>query len=376
MTGSDGSPRIPIDRPWGVIEVVHDIPRIAADWDALADAVDASPFSRAGWYTAWWDAFGDEGRLGVIALRGAEGRLRALAPLVRDGAVTRSPTNEHTPRFGFLAEDDEALGELARIIFRLRQQRLSLSPLDTEAPTLDAVREAAEDAGYKVVERVELTSPFRSLEGVTEPDSLLDRKMRKELRRCRRRLEESGALEVVIERGDGDLEGALAEAFDVESRGWKGESGTAIAASDDTRAFYSGVARWAAGKGTLRLVQLRLDGRTIAFEIDILQGGGMHSLKAGFDPEHGKSSPGHLVALAAVEEAITGGARSYELLGDAEPYKLRWTETCHEMRSVEASAPTARGRAEHLRMSILRPAQGRLTRAGAAVRSKVRRDDR
>ena len=376
MTGSDGSPRTPIDRPWGVIEVVHDISRIAADWDALADSVGASPFSRAGWYTAWWEAFGDEGRLGVIALRGAEGRLRALAPLVRAGAVTRSPSNEHTPRFGFLAEDDEALGELARIIFRLRQQRLSLSPLDSAAPSLGAVREAAEDAGYRVVERVELTSPFRSLEGVTEPDSLLERKMRKELRRCRRRLEESGSLEVVVERGEGDLEAALAEAFDVESLGWKGESGTAIAASDATRAFYSDVAHWAAGRGTLRLVQLRLDARTIAFEIDLLEGGRMHSLKAGFDPEHGRSSPGHLVALAAVEEAIACGARSYELLGDAEPYKLRWTDTCHEMRSVEASAPTARGRAEHLRMRVLRPARGRLTRVGEAVRSKVRRDDR
>jgi CelD/BcsL family acetyltransferase involved in cellulose biosynthesis len=376
MTASDGRADTPTIRAWGVIEVVHDLPRIAAEWDGLADRVGASPFARPGWYEAWWEAFGDEGRLGVVALRGESGRLRAVAPLVRDGAVTRSPSNEHTPRFGLLAEDEEALGELARIIFRLRQQRLSLSPLDAAAPTLDAVRAAAEEAGYRTVERVELTSPFRALAGVTEADALLDRKMRKELRRCRRRLEERGALEVVVERGDGDLEAALEEAFDVEARGWKGEAGTAIAASDDTRAFYAGVARWAAGRGTLRFVQLRLDGRVIAFEIDILEGGGLHSLKAGFDPEYAASSPGHLAALAAVQEAIDAGAATYELLGDAEPYKLKWTDTCHEMRSIEASAPTPRGRAEHLRMRVLRPAKGRISRAGAHLRSKVRRDDR
>jgi CelD/BcsL family acetyltransferase involved in cellulose biosynthesis len=242
MTGSDGSPRSSIDRPWGVIEVVHDISRIASEWDALADSVDASPFSRPGWYTAWWEAFGDQGRFGVIALRGAEGRLVALAPLVRDSAVTRSPTNEHTPRFGLLGEDAEAHDEIARILFRLRQQRLSLSPLETGTPSFEAVRDAAEAAGYRVVERVELTSPFRSLEGVTEADALLDRKFRKELRRCRRRLEETGRLEVVVERGDGDLEAALREAFDVESRGWKGEAGTAIGASDATQVFYGDVA--------------------------------------------------------------------------------------------------------------------------------------
>jgi CelD/BcsL family acetyltransferase involved in cellulose biosynthesis len=200
--------------------------------------------------------------------------------------------------------------------------------------------------------------------------------MRKELRRCRRRLEERGALELVVERGDGDLDDALEQAFDEEGRGWKGEAGTAIAASEDTRAFYSSVARWAAQRGTLRLVQLRLDGRTIAFELDILQGGGLHSLKAGMDPEYGTFSPGHLAALAAVQEAIDGGARTYELLGNAEPYKLKWTDTCHELRSIEASAPTARGRAEHFRMRIVRPAKGRLARVGGQLRSKVRRDDR
>ena len=376
MTAPDGSADTPVVRAWGVIEVVHEIPRIAAEWDALADRVDASPFSRPGWYAAWWEAFGDDGRFGVVALRGESGRLRAVAPLVRDGAVTRSPSNEHTPRFGLLAEDEDALAELSRIIFRLRQQRLSLWPIDTEAPTLAALRAAAEEAGYRTVERVELASPYRSLEGVAEAEALLDRKMRKDLRRCRRRLEERGDLQVVVERGDGDLDAALEEAFDVEARGWKGAAGTAIGAADATRDFYASVARWAAERGTLRLVQLRLDGRTIAFEIDILEGGGLHSLKAGFDPEYAASSPGHLAAHAAVQEAIDGGARSYELLGDAEPYKLKWTDTCHEMRSLEASAPTARGRAEHFRMRVVRPAKGRLARAGERLRSKVRRGDR
>lgn len=376
MNASDGSADAPVVRAWGVIEVIHEIPRIADEWEALADRVDASPFARPGWYAAWWDAFGDGGRFGVVGLRGQSGRLRAVAPLVREGAVTRSPANDHTPRFGLLAEDDDALAELAGIVFKLRQQRVSLTPVDVASPTYDAVRAAADAAGYRTVERVELTSPYRDLEGFTEAEALLDRKMRKELRRCRRRLEEHGAVELVVERGDGDLDDALEQALDVEGRGWKGEAGTSIAASEDTRAFYSAVARWAARRGTLRLVQLRLDGRTIAFELDILQGGGLHSLKAGMDPEYGSFSPGHLTALAAVQEAIDGGARTYELLGNAEPYKLKWTDTCHELRSIEASAPTARGRAEHFRMCVVRPAKGRLARVGGRLRSKVRRDDR
>ena len=131
---------------------------------------------------------------------------------------------------------------------------------------------------------------------------------------------------VGVEPRDGDLDALLDEAFAVEALGWKGETGSAIAASPETRRFYTAVARWAAARGTLRLVTARVDGRMVAFELDLLEAGRMHALKTGFDPEFGGYSPGHLVALAAVEHAIESGAASYELLGDDEPYKMKWTE--------------------------------------------------
>ena len=339
---------------------------IAAEWDALADLVGADPFCRPGWLTAWTRAFTPEGRLGAVALRGG-GRLRAIVPLVRQGVVTSSPTNEHTPRFRILGEDPAAVAELATIVFRLRQRRLSLSPMDVEEGTLAAFREAGEAAGYRMIERVELRSPYVSLDGVAEPDGVLDRKMRKELRRCRRRLEEAGSLEAAVDRGEGDLDAILDEAFAVEGLQWKGEGGTAITSSPQTHAFYLDVARWAAARGTLRLVNLRLDGRMIAFELDILDASGLYSLKAGFDPEQARFSPGHLVALAAIGEGLAAGAPTYELLGDAEPYKMRWTETTREMRSLDASPGTAAGAVEHLRQRYLRPAGRRIAARASSI---------
>ena len=368
MSPPDDSPPPLVASPWSLIEVVHDIETIAADWDALADRAGADPFCRPGWFAAWMRAFTPEGRLGAIALQGG-GRLRAIVPLVRQGVVTASPTNEHTPRFRILGEDAAAVAELATIVLRLRQRRLSLSPLDVEEGTLDAFRAAAEAAGYRTIERVELRSPYVALAGIDEPDAMLERKMRKELRRCRRRLEEAGALEIAVDRGRDDLDALLAEAFAVEELQWKGEGGTAIMSSPQTHAFYLDVARWAAGRGTLRLVNLRLDGRMIAFELDILDASGLYSLKAGFDPEHARFSPGHLVALGAIAEGLAAGAPTYELLGDAEPYKMRWTETTREMRSLEASPGTAAGTVEHLRQRYLRPARRRIARRTASLAS-------
>ncbi|ODU04137.1 MAG: hypothetical protein ABS81_11460 [Pseudonocardia sp. SCN 72-86] len=34
------------------------IQELADEWDDLVDRVGATPFHRAGWFRAWWDAFG------------------------------------------------------------------------------------------------------------------------------------------------------------------------------------------------------------------------------------------------------------------------------------------------------------------------------
>ena len=40
-------------------------PRLAEEWDGLADRVGAAPWTRPGWVAAWWRAFGS-GRLQIV----------------------------------------------------------------------------------------------------------------------------------------------------------------------------------------------------------------------------------------------------------------------------------------------------------------------
>ena len=367
MSAEHGRAPRSADQPWSVIEVAPEIEPLAAEWDALADRAGADPFARPGWVAAWMRSFAPPGRLGVVVLRG-EGRLRAVVPLLRRGAVTRSPTNEHTPRFRLLGEDDAAVDELARVVLRLRQRRLSLVPVHVEDRTLAAIRSAAGAAGHRVIERVALRSPFVPLAGVAEAGDVLDRRRRKDLRRCRRRLEEQGDLVISVERGGPGLEEVLAGAFAVEERQWKGEDGTAITSSPRTHAFYLEVSRWAARAGTLRLLSMRLDGRMIAFELCLLDSTGLYSLKAGFDPDHRRFSPGHLLALAAIDEALAAGVATYELLGDDEPYKMAWTERVRELLSVDVSPATPAGTAEHVRLRYLRPVRRRVATAASSLR--------
>jgi CelD/BcsL family acetyltransferase involved in cellulose biosynthesis len=331
-----------------VIEVHDDVAPLAAEWDELADRAGAGAFTRPGWVTAWRDAFAPPGRVGILTLRRG-GRLAGVLPLVRRAGATAALANGHTPRVDLLAEDDAAAAELARAATLLRGRRLTLAPVESGSRSERALRQAAAGSGHRVVSRTVLRSPYLTIPpGTTATDALLGRGMRKELRRCRRRLDERGEVTVQIERGDGDVEGCVREAVAIEARQWKGAAGTAIASDAATARFYAAVAHWAAGRGLLHLALLRLDGRAIAFELDLLDAGALSSLKAGFDPDFGKSAPGHLLALAAVDAALPRSITSYELLGDAEPYKLRWTSTCRDMLQLDLSPPTPLGRADHL----------------------------
>lgn len=347
-----------------MMEVVAPSPGLASEWDALADRAGARPFARPGWVEAWCAAFRPPGRLEVVTLRAGR-RLRALVPLTRRGAVSAAPSNAHTPAFGLVAEDGAAAADLAAAILSQRRRRVSLWPVEQGSTSLAALRDAADGAGWRSVERTLLRSPYLEIPaGTASGEALLGRSVRSDLRRRRRRLEESGRVEVQVEEGAGDVAARLAEGIAVEARQWKGTAGTAIASRADTRAFYAGVARWAAGRGILALSLLRLDGRAIAFELDLLDDDALYVLKRGFDPAHSRSAPGHLLGLAALDRGVARGITSYELLGDAEPWKLERTATVREMRRLDLSAPSPAGLASHLGAACGRPAVRRLRRYG------------
>ena len=47
-----------------------------------------------------------------------------------------------------------------------------------------------------------------------------------------------------------------------------------------------------------------------------------------------------------MKQAVASGAQRFEFLGAAEPWKLEWTEECHERILVRSYAPTVLGTAD------------------------------
>jgi CelD/BcsL family acetyltransferase involved in cellulose biosynthesis len=192
----------------------------------------------------------------------------------------------------------------------------------------------------------------------------LSRRLRKEIRRLERRAADAGHVEYEFATGTERLDEQLDEGFAIEGSGWKSESGSAIVSSPETHRFYRDVARWAAARGSLVLAFMRLDGRAVAFDMCFEEAGVAYVLKGGFDTAHRKLGPGTLLTHASIARAFERGLRSYELLGEADDYKLQWTSELRERVRVQLFAASPGGLARRLAWTHGRRAVARLRERG------------
>ncbi len=323
------------------IEIYDQVEPIYAAWDELATRLRAAPFLHPGWMSAWWEAFGPEKGFSVIALR-REGSLVAVMPIWRRGRVIASPTNWHTPAYGPVAEDEASKVSLMRTVFELAPRRIDLSFLNGSGGDVKWIGQAAQ--GYQITSRVVMRSPYVPVDDSWDAYwGTLPQKLRSNIRRRRRLLDKRGAVAVEISDGSSGMESLLAEGFRIEAAGWKGERGTAIASEPQTRRFYEQVCHWAAQRGLLRLIFLRVDGKAVVFNLCLETPDRHYVLKLGHDPDFDRESPATLLACDMIARTFAKGMKSYEWLGDALPYKLRWSKTSHEMVRVQAFAPSASG---------------------------------
>jgi CelD/BcsL family acetyltransferase involved in cellulose biosynthesis len=322
-------PIAPRPRPPESVELLDSADRIRADWDDLADRMEAAPFLRPGWIEPWQEAFCSGEPAYLVTRRDRE--LAGVLPLQRRRGTLVSTANWHTPLYGPVVADDAAAAELARGLLAHAGSRADLWFLDPEAPGFPQIASAAEAGGYGTIARTIAQSPYIAVEGSFEEFMAgLDRKFRKDIGRRWRRLEEQGGAEAVFEDGSEGLEDLLTDGFRLEGSGWKFEQGSAIASDPKRERFYREVARWAAERGWLRLAFLRVGGKSIAFDFGIEAHGVFYIPKGGFDVEYRKAGPGQLLTHAGIERAFELGLRSYELLGQQDEYKRQWTSAVRE----------------------------------------------
>ncbi len=155
-----------------------------------------------------------------------------------------------------------------------------------------------------------------------------------------RQLEKAGTLAYQRHRGT-DAVAALEEFLRLEAAGWKGRSGTALAALPRHGAYIREVVRNFAAIDVARIDLLRLDGAPIAGGLLLDLAGQSHFLKIAYDEGKARLSPGRALAIEMLRADFTTG-RSFRLdsgAGDrVDPSAYPWGEQLEMANAVIALA--------------------------------------
>jgi CelD/BcsL family acetyltransferase involved in cellulose biosynthesis len=314
-------------------------PHEDAEWERLALATNAPPFMRPGWLRCWADAFRRDLELATVR---RAGELVAVLPVVRRAGALVSAANSETPGFDAVVKDHRAALLLLRAITDCGFRKIDLAFLPANGTTAPVLQEIQAESRGEYVWHTSREQPYLNIDGGWS-DYLEDRvssKQRRELRRLERRLGDAGTVEFEVGPGKKSLDDALEEGFAIEARGWKGRAGTAVLSRRSTASFYWRVARWAADEGILRLAFLRVDGRAVAFCFTLVQNEVQYGLKICHDETLASASPGVVHLHRLLEHACNDPlVTRFELLGEADAYKVKFAHGCTEQLRVQVFGP-------------------------------------
>jgi CelD/BcsL family acetyltransferase involved in cellulose biosynthesis len=327
-----------IAEPWtietrrGGVDLVD---QLAPQWrDLCSRASSDEPFYRPEWIGAYLRAFQPEGHFLSLTAQRA-GRLTALLPLVEEHGFLcglpvrklRGTANVHSCRFD-LVRHTGAEGESAvKAIWQSIRDRLEWDVIELpdvpEGGGAEMLLDAARNDGYPTGQWPTMESPFVPLEGVTDPalipnNSHFRQNLRRRLRKARERWD------LRLRRIDTSEPGGLGSFYQVESGGWKGQRGSAIACENATMRFYNEIARVAALNGYFSLYLLEFGDQVVAGHFGLVYAGRYYTPKVAYDERFHTYGPGHLLVDAVLRDCLQQGLTEFDFLGPRMAWKDEW----------------------------------------------------
>lgn len=297
------------------------------DWHRMS--AGAGPTSTPEWASAWFEAYGSRYAIhsSLLEHRPGEALLPLVTPRRRPWRLELLSARQLAEPMDVLAADTASVESLAHTLAAERAN-LYLRRIPAGSTLVPAIRQAYRGRGAVVVGATS-PSPVLPIEkSWNEPERHMSKRRRSDLRRARRLAEDMGKVRYhLVQPFEDDLDQLLDEFVSVESAGWKGRSGSALAHQPDQQRFFRAYARAAARNGELRLAFLRIDNRVAAAQLAVHRAGALWLLKIGYDETFARCSPGTLLLLESVTTAAIEGARTVEFLGMSRPWTARWTTT-------------------------------------------------
>jgi CelD/BcsL family acetyltransferase involved in cellulose biosynthesis len=293
--------------------------RHAREWDDLAEvAKPATPMLSHAWISAFLRRRLPAERAWQCLLALAEGRLVGVLPLVRMDpprlgrllATWRAPEDYHTYAGDVLLAPSWERAAFDAFAHHLRTgaspwEVLELPRVRDDSPTMPMIRSAH---GFRtLVEHVDtgLYLPVRGTFG--EYLANLKKGFRQNLRTALNRAARLGTVEWSFHRGGESDSASLDRFLALETSGWKGSRGSAIAASPNLLEYYRDLTSRLAERRWLEFQFLAIGGRTVAGQMAVRIGRTLFVPKVAYDESFAECSPGNLLLRETLERTFADG---------------------------------------------------------------------
>lgn len=310
-----------------VVRALDGLAAHAEPWNRLAFvSPQQAPMLSYAWISAYFEHRLQPGESWFCLLAYDGSDLAGVLPVVvsprpglrlagRTRTVLRTPYDPHTISIAPLVAAGRELeviprlldmaGETERGWFCMEMERVP------ESSPVVALLDAGGDASGRgpVIKELRSTGAYLPIRGAfaTYRDGL-SRNFRNNLNKARNKLRKLGGVEMRFLTGAEATEAQLAEFAQVEAASWKGEAGTAIAASPELLAFYTTLTRRLSQAGWLEWHFLRAEGTSIAANLAVRLQRSLLLWKLGYDHAYARCSPGSLLFEALAERAFADGA--------------------------------------------------------------------
>ncbi|MGZ6404259.1 MAG: GNAT family N-acetyltransferase [Bdellovibrionota bacterium] len=318
----------------GGIEVIE---RWADEWRNLCDeAADDQPFYRPEWIAAHVRTFSPRAKI-VLLTVSSEEKLLFVLPLLLEWSVfsgvplrkLRAPVNSHSCRFDAVrhsgSQGDAAVVAAWNYLQNVRGWDLLEMQDVPERSTISALALAASKNGFHAVSVPNLSNPYIPIPA--DPAGLkklpINARLRGKLRSIRRELGSHSGLKFV--RADKTDRALLDRFYELESAGWKGREGSAIACNANIRQFYDEISKSAEQFGYLCMYSLELNGELLAAHFGLSYRGRYFSPKVAYNERLPQYAGGHLIVSEILQDCASRGISEYDITGVSDEWKMKWT---------------------------------------------------
>jgi len=330
------------------------------DWQQLSSDTHAGgalplPLTLA-WMISWWSGFSNGARLRLTIIR-QYGRIIAIAPLAavqdqyRQISIRKIKflSNGHSPFCDILFAPEVEHGMrkniMRELIKHLDCDLIELRGLKDRGSTHQLLSEVAQSMGIRVAVNPALSTPVVDTNG--DWDTFLaekSKKFRQRVRSATNRFERSGAKieQTTIQSGDDFI---VEEMIAVSSQSWKRSLGADLSSRENSVRFLKSLFDQLGPSQSVSVWMARTDtGEPIAFELHLLWGGVSYPIRADFNEQYRKLSPGFIAELNALRSLFEQvDATTYYSCADDYQYLTHWTDTYARHVTVELFKPGLKG---------------------------------